>query len=333
MKAFIIDRYGKKEVGRIGEMPDPEVRDDDVLIRIHAASINPLDTKTRSGEFKLILPYRLPLILGNDMAGTVVRVGARVRNFKPGDEVYARPDDDRIGTFAEFIAVKESSLALKPANLSMVEAASVPLAALTAWQVLVETAKLKKGQKVLIHAGSGGVGTIAIQLAKHLGAFVATTTSTANIGWVKALGADVVIDYKQQDFATVLRGYDVVLNSLGTNELNKSLQVLKPGGHLISISGPPTPTFAVARGLAWPLQQVLRLLSFGIRKKAKKIGGEYTFVFMRADGAQLREITALVESGAIRPVVDKVFPFQDTHKALAYVDSGRAKGKVVVQMI
>ena len=333
MKAFIIDRYGKKEVGRIGEMPDPEVRDDDVLIRIHAASINPLDTKTRSGEFKLILPYRLPLILGNDMAGTVVRVGARVRNFKPGDEVYARPDDDRIGTFSEFIAVKESSLALKPANLGMVEAASVPLAALTAWQVLVETAKLKKGQKVLIHAGSGGVGTIAIQLAKHLGAFVATTTSTANIGWVKALGADVVIDYKQQDFATVLRGYDVVLNSLGTNELNKSLQVLKPGGHLISISGPPTPTFAVARGLAWPLQQVLRLLSFGIRKKAKKIGGEYTFVFMRADGAQLREITALVESGAIRPVVDKVFPFQDTHKALAYVDSGRAKGKVVVQMI
>jgi NADPH:quinone reductase-like Zn-dependent oxidoreductase len=333
MKAFIIDRYGKKEVGRIGEMPDPEVRDDDVLIRIHAASINPLDTKTRSGEFKLILPYRLPLILGNDMAGTVVRVGARVRNFKPGDEVYARPDDDRIGTFAEFIAVKESSLALKPANLGMVEAASVPLAALTAWQVLVETAKLKKGQKVLIHAGSGGVGTIAIQLAKHLGAFVATTTSTANTGWVKALGADVVIDYKQQDFATVLRGYDVVLNSLGTNELNKSLQVLKPGGHLISISGPPTPTFAVARGLAWPLQQVLRLLSFGIRKKAKKIGGEYTFVFMRADGAQLREITALVESGAIRPVVDKVFPFQDTDKALAYVDSGRAKGKVVVQMI
>lgn len=259
--------------------------------------------------------------------------GARVRSFKPGDEVYARPDDDRIGTFAEFIAVKESSLALKPANLNMVEAASLPLVALTAWQTLVETAKLKKGQKVLIHAGSGGVGTIAIQLAKHLGAFVATTTSTANIAWMKALGADVVIDYKQQDFATVLRGYDVVLNSLGSDELNKSVQVLKPGGHLISISGPPTPAFAVARGLAWPLQQVLRLLSFGIRKKAKKNGGEYTFVFMRADGAQLREITTLIESGAIRPVVDKVFPFQDTHKALAYVDGGRAKGKVVVQMM
>ena len=332
MKAFIIDRYGKKEAGRIGEMADPELRDDDVLIQIHAASVNALDTKIKSGEFKLILPYRLPLILGNDVAGRVVRVGPRVRSFKPGDEVYARPDDDRIGTFAEFIAVKESSLALKPGNLSMVEAASLPLVALTAWQVLVETARLKRGQKVLIHAGSGGVGTIAIQLAKHLGAFVATTTSASNIDWVKALGADVVIDYKKQDFATALRDYDVVMNSLGNEELKKSLQVLKPGGHLISISGPPTPAFAVARGLAWPLQQVLRLLSFGIRQKAKKNGCEYTFVFMRADGAQLREITSLVEAGAIRPVVDKVFPFQDTHKALDYVDSGRAKGKVVVQV-
>jgi len=333
MRAFIIERYGKKEAGRIGEMPEPEVRDDEVLIQIHAASVNPLDSKIKSGEFKLILPHRFPLILGHDVAGTVLRVGTRVRNFKPGDEVYARADDDRIGTFAEFIAVKASSLALKPANLSMVEAASLPLVALTAWQVLVETAKLKKGQKVLIHAGSGGVGTIAIQLAKHLGAVVATTTSTANIAWMKALGADVVIDYKQQDFATALRDCDVVLNSLGNDELKKSLQVLKPGGHLISISGPPTPAFAIARGLAWPLRQVLRLLSFGIRKKARKNGVDYTFVFMRADGAQLREITSLVESGAIRPVVDKVFPFQDTHKALACVDSGRAKGKVVVQML
>jgi NADPH:quinone reductase-like Zn-dependent oxidoreductase len=332
MKAFIIERYGKKEAGRLAEMPAPEVQADDVLVKIHAASINPLDSKIKSGEFKLILPYRLPLILGNDMAGTVVRVGAGVSSFKPGDEVYARADDDHIGTFAEFITVRASSLALKPANLSMVEAASVPLVALTAWQVLVETAKLKKGQKVLIHAGSGGVGIFAIQLAKHLGAFVATTTSTANVAWVKALGADIVIDYKQQDFATVLRDYDVVLNSLGDDVLKKSLQILKPGGHLISISGPPTPAFATARGLAWPLKQVLRLLSLGIRHKAKKVGAQYTFVFMRADGAQLHEITALIESGVIRTVVDKVFPFQDTHNALAYVDRGRAKGKVVVQV-
>lgn len=332
MKAFLIDRYGKQETGRIGDMPEPDLRDDDVLIQVRAASINPLDSKIKSGEFKLILPYRFPLILGNDVSGTVVRVGARVSQFKPGDDVYARPDDDRIGTFAEFIAIKASSVALKPTNIGMVEAASLPLVTLTASQVLVETAKLKKGQKVLVHAGSGGVGTIAIQLAKHLGAFVATTTSTSNIPLVKALGADVVIDYRQQDFAAVLRDYDVVLSSLGSDVLHKSLQVLKPGGHLISVSGPPTPAFAAARGLTWPLSQVLRLLSYGVRRKAKQKNIEYSFVFMRADGAQLQAITTLVEAGAIRPVVDQVFAFEDILQALAYSESGRAKGKIVVQM-
>uniref|UniRef100_UPI00333FAD13 NADP-dependent oxidoreductase n=1 Tax=Stenotrophomonas lactitubi TaxID=2045214 RepID=UPI00333FAD13 len=284
------------------------------------------------GEFKVILPYRLPLILGNDLAGTVERVGAGVSQFKPGDEVYARPDDDRIGTFAEFIAVKAGSVAPKPRNLNMVEAASLPLVALTAWQTLVETAQLKPGQKVFIQAGSGGVGTVAIQLAKHLGAFVATTTSTANVAWVKELGADVVIDYKRQDFASELRDYDVVLNSLGKDELERSLKILKPGGHLISISGPPTPAFATTCGLGWPLKQVMRLLSRGIRRKAKQKGVTYTFVFMRADGAQLSTITSLVESGAIAPIIDRVFPFQDTQGALAYVESGRAKGKVVVEL-
>lgn len=332
MKAFIIDRYGKNEIGRITDMPEPKMRDDDVLIRIHAASVNALDSKIRSGEFKLILPYRFPLILGNDVAGTVVRVGPHVTRFKPGDEVYARPDQDRIGSFAELIAVKEASLARKPANLSMEEAASIPLVALTAWQVLVETAKLKKGQKVFIQAGSGGVGTIAIQLAKHLGAFVATTTSSGNVEWVKALGADVVIDYKKQDFAAELRDYDVVLNSLGSDVLQESLRVLKPGGHLISISGPPTPEFAAEQGLSWPLKQVLRLLSRGIRKKANRRGVGYTFVFMRAEGRQLSEITALLESGAIRPVIDRRFPLDATSEALSYVDSGRAKGKVIISI-
>lgn len=332
MKAFIIDRYGKKETGRIAEVPEPELRDDDVLIQIHAASVNALDCKIRSGEFKLILPYRLPLILGNDVAGTVVRVGSRVSRFKPGDEVYARPDQDRIGTFAEYIAVKEASLARKPANLSMEEAASIPLVALTAWQVLVETANVKKGQKVLIHAGSGGVGTIAIQLAKHLGAYVATTTSTRNVAWVKALGADVVIDYRTRDFAAELRDYDVVLNSLGDDVLERSLQVLKQGGHLISISGPPTPEFATEQGLSWPLKQVLRLLSRSIRKKASKRGAHYNFVFMRAEGRQLSEITSLIESGSIRPVVDRVLTLEATADGLAYVDQGRAKGKVVIKV-
>ena len=261
MKALIVDRYAKKDGARIGEMPDPELRQDDVLVEIHAAGVNLLDSKIRNGEFKLFLPYRLPLILGNDVAGVVVRVGSRVRRFKPGDEVYARPDKDRIGTFAEFIAMKEDAVAIKPKALTMEEAASIPLVGLTAWQVLIERANLKKGQKVLIHAGSGGVGTFAIQLAKHVGAVVATTTSTANLAWVKAHGADIVIDYRKDDFATILRDYDVVLNSLGGEVLEKSFQVLKPGGKLISISGPPDRDFAKDMGSSWILRQVMRLLS------------------------------------------------------------------------
>src|SRR5438132_3957191 len=196
MKALIVDRYGKKDGVRIGEMPDPDVRENDVLVQVHAAAVNLLDSKIRNGEFKLILPYRLRLILGNDVAGVVVRVGSRVRRFKPGDQVYARPPQDRIGSFAELISMNEDAVAITPKRLTMEEAASIPLVGLTAWQVLIERANLKKGQKILIHAGSGGVGTFAIQLAKHLGAIVATTTSTANLDLVKRLGADVFIDYR-----------------------------------------------------------------------------------------------------------------------------------------
>jgi NADPH:quinone reductase-like Zn-dependent oxidoreductase len=332
MKAFIVDRYGKRGSVRLGEMPDPELRDDDVLVQVHAAGVNPLDSKIRDGEFKLILPYRLPLILGNEVAGIVVRVGSRVRRFKPGDGVYARPDKDRIGTFAQFIAMNEDDVAIKPMKLTMEETASIPLVGLTAWQVLVERAGLKKGQKVLIHAGSGGVGTFAIQLAKHVGATVATTTSTANLDLVKRLGADIVIDYTKDDFETVLRDYDVVLNSLGKEVLEKSLRVLKPGGKLISISGPPDPDFARDIGASWIVKLATRLLSYRIRKKAKRRGVSYSFLFMRANGDQLREITSLIDSGIIHPVVDRVFPFESTSEALAYVEKGRAKGKVVVKV-
>lgn len=332
MKAFILERYGKKSRLRLGDMPEPELRDDEVLVQVHAAGVNLLDSKIKSGEFKLVLPYRLPIILGHDVAGVVLRVGQRVRQFKPGDEVYARPDDFRIGAFAEFIAIKESSLAIKPKALTMEEAASIPLVGLTAWQALIEKANLKKGQKVFIQAGSGGVGTFAIQLAKHVGAFVATTTSTANVDWVKRLGADVVIDYKQDDFANILHGYDVVLNSQDSETLAKSLSVLKPGGKLISISGPPDPAFGEEIGSPWWVKSIMRLLSFGIRRKAKRSKVGFSFLFMKANGGQLREITRLIEGGAIRPVVDKVFPFESTNEAMAYVESGRAKGKVVIKM-
>ncbi|EIK71654.1 alcohol dehydrogenase GroES-like domain/oxidoreductase, zinc-binding dehydrogenase family protein [Pseudomonas synxantha BG33R] len=331
MKAFSIERYGK-QTGRITEAPTPVVGEHDVLVQVHASSVNVLDAKIAKGEFKLILPYALPLILGNDLAGVVLSVGSAVRRFKPGDEVYGRPPQQRIGTFAELIAVREDALARKPANMTMEQAAALPLVALTAWQVLVETARLKKGQKVFIHAGSGGVGSIAIQLAKYLGAFVATTTSTANVEWVKALGADVVIDYKQQNFETLLNDYDVVLNSLGPDALAKSLDILKPGCQLISISGPPTQAFAREQQLSWLLGLVMGVLSSGIRRKARKQGVRYDFLFMRASGAQLDELTALVEAGIIKPVIDRTFPFESTAQALSYVEQGRAKGKVVITM-
>jgi NADPH:quinone reductase-like Zn-dependent oxidoreductase len=241
MKAFILDRYGKKQALRLGDLPEPVPGPDDVVVEVEAAGLNVLDSKIRDGEFKPILPYKPPLVLGHDLAGTVATVGVNARRFKPGDAVYARPRDGQIGTFAERIAVKESDLALKPANLSMAEAASIPLVGLTAWQVLVERAQIRPGQKVLIHAGSGGVGTFAIQLAKHLGATVATTASAANTALVKELGADIVIDYRSQKFEDELSGYDVVLNSLDATTLERSLKVLKPGGKLISISGPPDP--------------------------------------------------------------------------------------------
>jgi len=332
MKAFVVDRYGRKNGIRAADMPPPEPGEDDVLIQIHAASVNPLDSKIRDGEFKLILPYRLPLILGNDLAGVVVRVGSRVRQFKPGDEVYARPHKDRIGTFAEFIAVKEDAVALKPTTLTMDEAASIPLVGLTAWQTLIEKGQLRKGQKVLIHAGSGGVGTFAIQLAKHVGATVATTTSARNIELVKSLGADIVIDYKKDEFSVILKDYDVVLDTQGGKALEKSLRVLKPGGRLIGIAGPPDPDFAKETGASWFLKTAMRFLSYRIRKAAKRHHVSYSFVFMRPDGGQLSQIAKLIDAGTIRPVIDRVFPFESTQEALAYVETGRVKGKVVIKI-
>jgi NADPH:quinone reductase-like Zn-dependent oxidoreductase len=332
MKAFVLKRYGKKETLHLTEMADAVLKEDEVLVQVHAAGVNLLDSKIRDGEFKTILPYKLPIILGHDVAGVVTKAGSRVTQFKVGDEVYARARDYSIGTFAEFIAIKEGDAALKPKNLTMAEAASIPLVGLTAWQALVEGADLKKGQRIFIQAGSGGVGTFAIQLAKHLGALVATTTSAENIELVKSLGADVVIDYKKDDFRSALHGYDVVLNSQDATTLQKSLRVLKPGGKLISISGPPDVAFAKKIGAPWYIQWVIQLLSAGVTKNAKRLGVDYSFLFMRAQGEQLNQITKLIEAGAIKPVMDKTFPFEQTNEALSYVKAGRTKGKVVVKM-
>jgi len=330
MKAFVVSEYG--EPLREADVAEPTLREGDVLVQVQAAGLNQLDEKIRRGEFQQILPYKLQLILGNDVAGTVIRVGAKVRRFKPGDEVYGRPAKDRIGTFAERIAVAEEDLALKPASASMAEAGSLPLVALTAWQALVEQGNVRPGQKVLIHAGAGGVGSIAIQLAKHLGATVATTASGSNAAFVRELGADVVIDYRNEDFEQHLSGYDLVLDSLGGANLEKSLRVLQPGGKAIGISGPPDPEFARKEGLNPVLRLAVTLLSSRIRRQARKLGVSYEFLFMRASGDQLRRIAALVDDGVLRPVVGKVFDFAQTPQALQSLADGGIRGKAVLTL-
>lgn len=332
MKSFVVERYKKKGALRLTEMPEPRMGASDVLIRVHATAINQLDSKLRDGDFKAFLPYRPPFIPGHDLAGTILTVGADVRGFAPGDAVYARPRDMRIGTFAPIIAVDAADVARKPATLSMEEAAAIPLVGLTAWQALVEIGKVQPGQKVFIQAGSGGVGTLAIQLAKHLGATVATTTSAGNADLVRALGADIVIDYRQQDVTEVLSDYDLVLHSQDAKALDASLAVLKPGGQLISISGPPDVAFATSLGLNPALRLVMWLLSRRTVARARRRGIRYSFLFMRADGPQLAALARLIDAGVIRPVVDRVFPFAQTQAALDYVETGRARGKVVIAL-
>lgn len=332
MKAFLINNYTKDGL-QLADVPAPTVGNNDVLVEVHSASINLLDSKIKKGEFKLFLPYKFPLILGHDVAGIITEVGKNVKKFKVGDEIYSRVSDLRIGTFAEYISINEKDVAIKPKNLTMEESASIPLVALTAWQALVEKANLKKGQKVFIQAGSGGVGTMAIQLAKHLGATVATTASEKSFKLLKNLGADVLIDYKTQDFETMLKDYDFVLNSQDNKILEKSINILKPNGQVISISGPPTPDFAKEMGFPWYLKIVLSLLSFSIRRKAKKRDTDYSFLFMKANGNQLEKIAKLIEADVIKPVIDKIYPFEQTNEALEYVESGRTKGKVVIKMI
>jgi NADPH:quinone reductase-like Zn-dependent oxidoreductase len=333
MKTFVVKKYGKKETLHLTEFAEPTVKENEVQIRTHSAGVNVIDLLLRNGDFKLFLPMKPPFQLGRDVAGVVIKTGSKVSRFKVGDEVYSSSGNHHLGTYAEYISIDENEVAIKPKNLSMEEAASIPLVGLTSWQALVETANIKKGQKVFIQAGSGGVGTFAIQLAKHLGATVATTTSAGNIDLVKSLGADVVIDYKSEDFETKLIDYDVVLHSNKDKIiLEKSLRILKPGGQLISLTGPPTPEFAKQLGLAWHLKFITKLLSSGAKKYAKKLNVNFTFLFMRAEGNQLSQITKLIESGIIKPVIDKVFPFDQTNDALTYVETGRSKGKVVVKV-
>ena len=333
MKAALIDRYGSSEVVRVADLAIPTMGDTDLLVRVHAASVNPVDIKTRGGKLKVLLKYRFPLVLGNDLAGVVADVGARVTRFKKGDSVYARVDKDRVGTFAEFAAVREGAAALKPTNVTFEEAASLPLVALTAWQALVEIGRLGVNQRALIHAGSGGVGTIAIQLARHLGATVLTTVGQRNVELVKRLGATVAIDYRSERFEEVAKDCDLVLDSAGGDTLVKCFECVKPGGVVVSInSSTPSPAFARSWGLNPILVIAIRLLSRKATAAARERKARYKYLFVRADGEQLEQITRLVEGGVITPVVDRVFPLEQVRDALAYSESGRATGKIVIKV-
>ncbi|PYE15490.1 NADPH:quinone reductase-like Zn-dependent oxidoreductase [Williamsia limnetica] len=329
MKAFIIDSYNGPL--HAAEVPTPTLGPRDVYVKVMAASVNPLDTLVRGGEFKQLLKYSMPLTLGHDVAGVVTDIGSEVTDFAIGDEIYARPRDLRIGTFAEYIAIDHADVALKPTTLSFEEAAAIPLVALAAWQMLVDTAHITPGQKVLVHAGAGGLGSTVIQLAKHLGAHVATTAGTSSLALVKSLGADLVIDYRTTDFADELSGYDLAIDAVGGDNLMKTLTVLAPGGLALGVTGPPDAGFATQLGAPAPFKLVLSLLSRKVRAAAKKRGVRYSFFFMRSNGEQLRELAALYDTGHLRPVIDSTFAFEQTVEALAYVEAGKTKaGKVVI---
>jgi NADPH:quinone reductase-like Zn-dependent oxidoreductase len=314
------------------ELPRPSLQPDELLVEVHAAGLNPIDNMIPTGMFKPVLRLPLPATLGSDLAGVVIEVGSRVTRFKPGDAVFASVFDLGRGALAEYVAVPEHVAAHKPASLDFVQAASVPMVGLTSWQALKERAGLQAGQKLFVPAGAGGIGTFAIQLAKHFGATVGTTTSTGNVPLVRSLGADDVVDYKKQEFEQVLRGYDVVLGSLRGDVIEKSLAILKPGGRIVSLVGPLDAAFARARGLNVVLRVVFGLMSWKIKRLAKLRQLSYSFLFVRPDGDQLAGIGELIESGRIRPLIDKVFPFDEAKEGLDYLAQGRARGKVVVRL-
>jgi len=314
------------------EMARPEPGPHDLLVRVRAASVNPVDFKIRDGLVKVLTPYSMPLILGNDLAGDVEAVGAAVTRFEVGDAIYSRLDTDRIGTFAEHALVREGAAARKPARLDYVHAAALPLVGLTAWQALIDVARLRAGQKVLIHAASGGVGTFAIQLAKHLGAHVATTASARNHTLVESLGADVVIDYKTTRFEEVIRDQDVVFDTQGGDTLLRSFAAVRPGGVVVTIGGRPDGKFARAWGLSLPLVWILALLNRKVDRLARAKGARFAYMFVRASGEQLEKIGALVDQGVIQPVLDRTFPLEAAADAVSYVESGRAVGKVVIRV-
>lgn len=328
MKAVVATRYGGPDVLELVERTEPVIEGNDVLIEVRAASLNPLDFKIREGKVKVALPLEPPIALGCDVAGVISAAGGSTTRFNIGDEVYARLEKLRMGGLAERVVADESVVAKKPARASFEEAASVPLAALTALQALRESAKLQPGQRVLIHAGAGGVGSLAIQIAKILGLAVITTTSTKNIDFVKSLGADEVIDYTKESVVDRVRDVDAVFDTLGTTELD-SLRVVKRGGTVVGIGGLPDTEFA-RQWLPWWAPAGLWLATTRRRRAAARAGARFVYLFMRPDGAQLAELASWIDEGKLRPIIHRTYPLAQFREAFAELERGHARGKIVV---
>lgn len=333
MKAFVLTRYGGPEASALQEVAAPTAGRGEVLVKVMAAGLNPVDFKTREGALKLILPYRLPAVMGNELAGVVEAVGEGVTGFAPGDRVFARTGKLAMGAFARHAAVPADLLARMPASLGFAEAAGIPLAGLTALQALRDEMAIGPGTRVFIPGGAGGVGTLAIQIAKWLGAHVITTASPRGRELVERLGADEVIDYTREDFADRLRDVDGVFDLIGGETLDKAFGVVKPGGIVLSITALPEPQTALKDlGRGYALAALFWLASLKLRAKARRHGVRYRFLFMHPSGAELAELAALIEGGQLAPVLDRSFPFDRIEDAIAYLEAGRAKGKVVVTM-
>ncbi len=331
MKAAVIDTY-KQPTPKIKEVPIPDIRSNDVLVKIVAASINPIDIKTKDGGLKMLLSYDMPIIMGSDFAGIITAVGEKVTNYSIGDAVYGRVQKNRIGTFAEYIAVDQGAIALKPKNINFEEAASIPLVGLTSYQALHDIMQIQPGQKVMIQGGSGGIGTIAIQLAKYLGAYVATTTSANNFDLVKSLGADYPINYQTTNFAEVLQDYDYVFDTRGGATLEAAFKIIKPGGKVVSIAGLPNYRFGKEYGVPLWEQFAFKMVTRNLTKLEKQTQASYTFLFMKPSGTQLDVLRHLIEAEIIKPVIDRIVPLSEVKEALSYSQSGRATGKIILQM-
>ena len=327
MRAVVASRYGGPEALAIVDAAEPTLGPRDVGIAVRAASLNPIDFKIREGKLRRVLHLKLPIALGCDVAGVVERTGAEVTRFEKGDAVFARLEKDRMGGLADHVAADESVVAAKPARASFEEAAAVPLAALTSLQALREAAALTAGQRVLIHAGAGGVGSLAIQIAKQLGLWVATTTSTKNVDFVRELGADEVIDYTKG--APALRDLDAVFDTLGGDSELASLQMVKRGGVVVGVGGLPDAAFA-AKWLPWYARPAVALLTRRRRMAAERAGARFVYLFMRPDGAQLAEIARWIDDGKLRPILHRTYPLADIRDAFAELERGRARGKIVV---